>query len=370
MSLTLPKPQTIREFTWVGNANYYPSTRVSLIFDGDTVHPSTFAVEPTDAPQVLAIDPPRKASEITLQIECWDAIPNVRPLLGIDNIYLKAERPSDFLKKVRPMLNIGAMVEYPQGKGGLVLCNINFTNSEEVPANGVSKQNMLATVLCNLNAQFSGEKSGPPVALLSYMPVDISKKATQYRTERGWFGDGKFTFADLPTGKVKFAGVPFDIYEFPTSPVPTALMLNGLGAASTMPKQITGISVNTKADALVFLQTARMGTRRTQEQIKAGQKNEMFHYVVHYADGKTVDVPVYAEIDIDDFKQQGEARTIAGAQTAWTAPYSGTPFVAVAYSMQWNNPRPDVAISTVDMAYGNPALGTPVLLALTVAKSK
>ena len=33
--ITLPKPQTITEFTWIGNTNYYPQTKVNLIFDGD-----------------------------------------------------------------------------------------------------------------------------------------------------------------------------------------------------------------------------------------------------------------------------------------------------------------------------------------------
>ena len=370
ISLTLPKAQTIREFTWVGNAIYWPATRISLVFDGDTAHPATYDVAPNDAPQVLPVNPPRPATEITLKIEKWDVVPDKRSNLGIDNIYLNAERPADFFQKVHPMLNIGAMVEYPQGKGGIVLCNINFTAAEEVPANAVSKQKMLSTILRNLHAPFGGGKEIIAGADLAYGPVDISKQATQFRNERGWFGDQKFTIADLPVGKVKLAGVNYDIFDFPTSPVPTALMLNGPGAASTMPPQITGIPVNRTADALFFLQTAKMGTRRTPKEIKDGVKNEMFHYVVHYADGKSVDVPVYAEIDIDDFKQQGEARAIAGAQTAWTAPYAGTPFVAAAYSMQWNNPRPDVAISTIDMAYGNPKIGTPVLLALTAAKSK
>ena len=62
-------------------------------------------------------------------------MPGKGPLIGIDNIYLKAQRPPDFYEKVRPMLNVGGMMEYPRGQGGIVLCNLNFKENEEVPEN-------------------------------------------------------------------------------------------------------------------------------------------------------------------------------------------------------------------------------------------
>ena len=39
----------------------------------------------------------------------------------------------------------------------------------------------------------------------------------------------KKTFADLPTGRQTFGSVPFEVYDFPTSPVPTAVVLGGPG---------------------------------------------------------------------------------------------------------------------------------------------
>jgi hypothetical protein len=39
----------------------------------------------------------------------------------------------------------------------------------------------------------------------------------------------------------------------------------------------------------------------------------------------------------------------------------------VAYSKQWNNPRPDVAIKSIDFTYGTDRRGVPVLLAITAA---
>ncbi|MBC8137793.1 MAG: hypothetical protein H8F28_18080, partial [Fibrella sp.] len=201
-------------------------------------------------------------------------------------------------------------------------------------------------------------------------PLDIGKQATQYRNETGWFGDKAFTFNGLPSGTQTFAGVRYRIYDFPTSPVPTAIMLKGDGIPGNLPESVTGIPVNKKADALFFLHTARIDGRRNDQERRENKRFEMARYVVHYADGETATVPVYAEIDIDDYKQEGEPRLIPGAQTAWTRAYPGTPFTAVAYQKQWNNPRPDVTITSVDLEYGKDRRGVPVLLALTAAEAK
>ena len=93
---------------------------------------------------------------------------------------------------------------------------------------------------------------------------------------------------------------------------------------------------------------------------------ELARYVVHYADGKTADVPVYSEVDVDDYKQQRPG-PLPGAQIAWTRPYEGTDQTAVAYSKQWNNPRPAEPIAGVDLLPGADKAGTPALLALTAA---
>ncbi|HLK58434.1 MAG TPA: glycoside hydrolase family 2 TIM barrel-domain containing protein [Chthonomonadaceae bacterium] len=365
--ITLPKPQTITEFTWVGNTFYYPQTKVNLVFDGkDKVE---FDTQPNNEPQTFAINPPRTATQITLQIAGWIVKPDIAPNIGIDNIYFKAQRPPDFAQRVRPMLNIGGMVEYPRGQGGIVLCNLNFKESEEVSENLTKKRNILATLLRNLKAPFSGGATVIAGANLQYVPIDLSKQATQYRDERGWFGDKAFTFKDLPTGRQTFAGVPFQVYDFPTSPVPTVVMLQGSGVPNTLPDAVHGIPVNRKADALFFLHTARMDARRNDQERREKKQYEMLRYVVTYADGQTANIPIYAETDIEDYRQQSPA-AIPGAQIGWTKRYEGTDFSAVAYVKQWNNPRPDVTIRSVDMVYGDQKRGVPVLIALTAATSK
>jgi beta-galactosidase len=361
---SLPKAQTIREFTWVGNTLYNPQTKVGLVLDGkDKV---AFDVQPNAEPQTFELKPPRQGKNITLQILGWQNLPDKRGVIGIDNFYLKAQRPADFYQKVKPMLNIGGMMQYPRGKGGLVLANLLFKDSEAVPLNANKKRTIFSTLLRNLQAPFGGGKTVIAGAGLKYTPIDFHVQATQYRTERGWFGDKNFTFNGLQTGNQRFAGVLYNIYDFPTSPVPTAIMLGGNGVPNNLPEEVKGVPVNTKADALFFLHTARMDNRRNDNELKENKKFEMARYVVNYADGQQEIVPVYAEIDIDDYRQK-EPRAIPGAQIAWTKPWEGTEFTAVAYSKQWNNPRPNVEIKSIDMQYGPDRRGVPVLLALTAA---
>ena len=271
--------------------------------------------------------------------------------MGIDNIYLKAQRPAEFYRRVKPMLNIGGMLHYVCGPGGIVLCNLKFQSHEDVPANGVKKQTILATLLRNLKAPFSGGRSVIAGADLEYHPLDISKQANQYRDEKGWFGDRQFTFRDLPLGKQKFAGVPYNVYEFATSPVPTVVMLDGKGVPGRLPRQVAGIPVGRKADALFFLQAARIDRPMNDQERKQKKRFELFRYVVHYADGSRADVPVFSQIGVDDYRQDSP-QALPEAQIAWTKPYQAAGPAAVAYSMQWNNPHPEKEIATIDVAYG------------------
>ncbi|HET6387210.1 MAG TPA: glycoside hydrolase family 2 TIM barrel-domain containing protein [Armatimonadota bacterium] len=366
--ITFPKPQAIKEFTWIGNTFYNPTTKVNLVFDGDEAHKLTFNTLPNNSPQTFEINPPRLCKTVTLEIAAWENLPGKNDTIGIDNISFKAERTPAFYQKVKPMLNVGGMMEYPKGSGGIVLCNLLFKDTEDVPENAVKKREIFADLLRNLKAPFAGGKTIIAGANLKYTPISIAKQANQYRDEKGWFGDKAFTMASLPTGRHTFAGVLYDVYDFPTSAVPTVVMLGGQNVPNNLPDQVQGIPVNQKADALFFLQAARIDRRRSDRDVKAGKKLELFDYVVTYADGQTVKIPVYSEINIDNYKQKTPT-PIPGAQIAWTRPYPGTGYTGVVYSMQWNNPRPGEIIKSIGMQYGPDRVGVPALLALTAAVS-
>jgi len=366
--ITLPRSETITQFTYVQDLNYNATTKIALVFDGKDRVP--LDVPPNGDPQIFALSPPRTAKEITLQIVDYDHKPGGGTNIGLDNITLKAARPASFSQKVRPLLNIGALLQYPRGAGGILLCNVKFQDVEANPENAGKKRAILAALLRNLHAPFSGAKTVIAGAgNLTYTPLDLSKQANQYVTDLGWFGDKAFTFADLPRGRQTLANVPYSVYSFTTSPVPTAVMLGGANVPGGLPDHIDGIPVHRKADALFFLQAARLDSRRPADEIKQGRKYEMADYVVHYADGTSARAPVYAEIGVDASKQAAPA-ALPGAQIAWTKPYAGTPFSAVAYSMQWNNPFPAKVITTVDLVYGPDRRGVPALLALTAASAR
>ena len=306
---------------------------------------------------------------MTLQLVSWLIEPAKGANVGIDNIYLKVERPPEWRATVKPMLNSGGLVHYAKGNGGVVLCNLKFQDTEAVPINQTKKRTILATMLRNLKAPFSGGKTVIAGANLVCTPIDIHTKATTYKDERGWFGDKRRTLKALPPGEHNFGGVRFNVYEMPTSPVPQVLMLGGNGVPGNLPKEITGIPINAKADALFFLHTARLDQRLNDREREEKKRFELCKYIVRYADGQTAEVPVFAEVDIDHFVQR-EPKAMPGAQLAWSAKFDDADESAVAYSKQWNNPRPAVEIRSLDLVYGkNQDRGVPVLIAVTAASA-
>lgn len=359
--MELPKPQTLSSWTWTGNTNYYPQTEVKLTFDGQKM--LTFPVAPNGEAQTFDFEPVKDVKTVELTISGWQLKPDSKPLIGIDNISLFAHRPADFDEKVKPLDSVGGLVHYPRANGGIVLNQLRFKENETVPANATKKRAITAAILRNLKAPFAGGDTVLAGQNLNYTPIDIGKSANLFRNELGWFGKNKDTFAALPTGKNSFAGVPFSVFDFPTSPVPTAISLKG--AAGVAVDAVKDIPVNSKARALFFLQTARIDKRRNKNDLKQSVVHEVARYVVNYADGTKEIVPIRAELDVENWKQK-TPQALPGAQIAWTKPYDDGES-GVAYLQMWNNPKPDVEIASIDLEYGASRAGVPVLLALTAA---
>ena len=362
-TMTLPREEELTRVDWNGNTFYYPVTKFQLLDKGTPK--ASFDVLPNTDTQSFDINPSVKVKDLSLRLAAWDIIPGKGAYTGLDNIRLYAKRSPDFYAKVKPMLNIGGLMSYPKGNGGIILCNINFKDTEEVPVNIVKKRTVLASFLRNLKAPFAGSKNIIAGANMDYQPIDISKFANQYIDERGAFGDNAFTLKDMPLGKQRLAGVTYNLYEFATSPVPTIIMLGGNRVPNKLANEVKGIPVNRKADALFFLQTARLDSRRNPNEIKQNKIFDMAKYVITYADGKTVEVPINTEVDVENYKQTTPT-AIPGAQIAWSKQYADGTY-AVLYSMQWNNPRPDADITSVDLIYGSAKRGIPALIAITAA---
>jgi beta-galactosidase len=147
-------------------------------------------------------------------------------------------------------------------------------------------------------------------------------------------------------------------------------MLGGEDVPGNLPKEIIGIPINTKADALFFLHTARLDRRMDDREREEKKRFELCRYVIHYADGQTVEEPIFCEIDIDHFVQQ-EPKALPGAQIAWSGKFEDSNESGVVYAKQWNNPRPGLEIKAVDLVYGkDKERGVPALLAVTAATAR
>ena len=136
-----------------------------------------------------------------------------------------------------------------------MLNQLRVLESEANPVNGPKKQNIVATLLRNLGATFAAEKLIVAGTDMDYAPIPLGDKCNAFLTaERGWF-DAKLDLSHLPIGEQKLGGVEYVIRDFKTSPLPACIMLDGPCVKTKLPREVDGIPVGRKADALFFLQT-------------------------------------------------------------------------------------------------------------------
>jgi beta-galactosidase len=369
--VTLPREEQPTQLDIINNGNYKLLDRIELTYDGDKDHPVVIAIKPEkDTLQSFAL-PERKVTKIHVNLASWEE-KQAAPVIGIDNWWIKVKRSPDFYAKVKPLLNIGALMKYQQGKGGVVLCELNVPEHEENPENGPKRRTLVGTLLRNIGAVFSGGKTIVAGANLSYQPLALNELCNQFLTkDKGWFEEEKQDLGKFPVGDNRFAGVAYQVRDFKTSPLPCAISLEGAKTKSPLPPEVKGIPVKAKADALFFLHTARI-TGKWQPP-KDGDKTPppVWEYVVHYADGKDEVVPVRYDQGVADWTQK-QPKGLADAVVAWAAPFGDQPGgeQAVVYQMQWTNPRPETAIETIDVRYDEKikhSLGIPVILAITTA---
>ena len=93
----------------------------------------------------------------------------------------------------------------------------------------------------------------------------------------------------------------------------------------------------------------------------------VFEYVLHYTDGTTAKIPVVLEEHIDHWLRD-DPKPLEAARVGFSRPI--TPDAgerAVLYSMQAANPRPDVAIESIEITRTDNR-ATPAIIALTLGE--
>jgi beta-galactosidase len=367
LALKLPREEEITDLSIILNTHYAKATRVNLYYDDDK-EPVALSTRPTDERQDFTLQP-RKARKITVELAAFDD--PKKTTTGIENLQIHVRRGDAWRQRVKPLLNIGGLVKYPMGEGGLVLNQLRIPAQEGVPVNAEKKRAVVTALLRNLGATFSGGKV-LTLGDLSFRPIPLGEQCNQFlNKERGWL-QGDRDLAHLPAGRNTFAGVSYDVVDFKTSPVPSCVMLAGPGAKGKLATSVT-LKVGGKADSLFFLHTLNK-VRNWQPSPNDAQPPAAFRYVVHYADGKTMDVPVRLGEGVDHWLTKTPVG-LKNAAVAWAAPFpndrSGEQ--AVVYQMQWQNVRPGAEIASVELTYdakvGDP-YGTPILLGLTAASQR
>jgi beta-galactosidase len=368
-TMAFPREIEVADLSIVFNAIYQNITKFALYFDDDP-KPVTLDAKPGNERQDFPLPAPRKAKTMTVELVDWTKGPDGKAILGVDNMWIRIKRPSDFAARVKPLLNIGALVKYPMGRGGILLNNLRILDKESVPVNAQKKQAIVATLLQNMGATFSGGRVLVAGAGMTYAPIELGDKCNQFLTrDKGWF-DSRDLSA-FPKGENKLAGVTCVIRDFKTSPLPSCIMLAGPGVKGDLSREVKSIPVGKKADALFFLHAFKRA--RDWRPPREGDKTPpiLFQYTAHYADGKTAEVPVRYGEGADHWISK-EPRGLKDAAVAWAAafPNDSSGDQAVVYQFQWNNPRPEAEIKDLDLTYHDSTkgeYGVPALLALTAA---
>jgi len=367
--MELPREETPTEIMIIPNGYYKLLTRIELTYDGDTEHPIPLTFEPKNTEQSFTL-PERKAKKIHLKIVSWEE-KQAASCVGIDDMWIKVKRSPEFYEKVKPLLNISALVKYPQGLGGVILCEVNVPAQEQLAENAQKKRNIVSTLLRNLGAVLSGGKILVAGAGLSYEPIMLNDACNQFLTkDKDWFTNEAHDLSQFPVGEQKLAGVTYRVRDFKTSPLPCAIALAGPGLKDK-PVKVTGIKVGQKADALFFLHTLHRS--KGWNPPREGDKTPpvVFKYVIHYADGSQADAPVRYGEGVDHWIEKNPLG-IRNAVVAWSSPLGNDKSgdQATVYQMQWANAKPGVEISTIDLVYDEKvqnAYGAPVLLGISAA---
>ncbi|MFW6189254.1 MAG: hypothetical protein ACOC7T_02375, partial [Planctomycetota bacterium] len=366
-TIELPREEAITGFKLDPRRTFHHLRRIKLTFDGNPDSSIVLDVDDPDAPQEYDFEP-RRAREVTFDLTAWDEVSD-RDIIGLDNLWLYAERPRRFRRKVEPLLNIGTLVKYPMGRGGLILNQVKVMDSEPLPINAQKKKTIVSALLQNLGASFSGKRVLLPGEGLEYEPVSLEGYCNLYLTsEEGW-PVGDRDLSHLPLDRQEFAGVVYNIRNFKTSPLESAI---GLGRHRRFRggNAVEGIEVNRTADALFFLHTMIEKRQWRPRRREDREPPVVLRYVVHYTDGETEEVPVRYNRGAADWRQEKPAG-LKDAALAWSAPFPDAEDGerAAIYAMQWNNPRPEAEVRSIDVKLGEEGAryALPVVLGITTA---
>ena len=187
--------------------------------------------------------------------------------------------------------------------------------------------------------------------------IDLS---AYYTATLAWTRDPEGAANDLrelPVGHQVFDGTHFDVRG--------GLLIVGRSAEAewqTEPARADGIRIQRRLTRLHFLQMAHAESRTTKTGDRIG------HYRIHFADGRSVELPIRYNVDTSDYWELDHLpREVPEATLAWRGqnPRSRADgrFIRL-FKRTWQNPFPEVEVTHLDFIAEHPWTH-PFLVALT-----
>lgn len=195
-----------------------------------------------------------------------------------------------------------------------------------------------------------------PAAGRTYATLDLRTQANRAFVDQvagdgagGWTDQGAANSLEgTPWGRQELLGVPFEFIRCDENADRTCLALRSTHLPGGAPR-LDGIQVGRPMAALHLLQAAAW--------CDGQDGKEVLRYVVHYADGSTVEVPVRHGREIADW---WDTKPVVGqARRAWFNSEQRSLF-----AWRWENPHPERLVTTIDVVSAEgPAVG--ILVAAT-----
>jgi hypothetical protein len=189
----------------------------------------------------------------------------------------------------------------------------------------------------------------------NFRPIDIRSACTVGFTDDvegdgkgGWTDQGSNDARELPLGDQIFRTIPFHIIDPATNGNRSCIVLRGRGRES-LPASAE-FPVNEKADVLYFLHADAWG---------GSDENVVARYVITFADGQSVTVPLRNNREIRDWHRPADTTESA---VGWQGKNPQAPEIGLMI-FPWRNPRPDTAIARVRFEFVGEAV--PILVAVT-----
>src|SRR5262249_47356584 len=118
-SAELPHEEEVLSLSIILNTHYQVISKMRVIFDDNEANAVTLDLKGVaELKQEFPLQPPRRCKKITLEPVAFDTR-GKQPTTGVDNLWVKIRRGQDYHERVVPLLNIGALVKYRMGKGGV-----------------------------------------------------------------------------------------------------------------------------------------------------------------------------------------------------------------------------------------------------------